>query len=102
MAKNGLLLRPHHAGLSVQIGAEVYAFEALRQQSESRNPNYELGEIYLPEDLSEESDEEEEGSEEEDEVNELPMEDDNRSPTMSRSSPLRRSLSQPHSSSSIM
>ena len=52
MAKNGLLLRPHHAGFAVQIGAELYAFEPLREATPNKIPNYELGEVYLPEDLS--------------------------------------------------
>ena len=43
LAKNGINLRPHHAGLSVQIGAEVYEFEPLREATEARFQNYEMG-----------------------------------------------------------
>jgi hypothetical protein len=47
LAKNGLNLRPHQTGISVQVGAEMYEFEAIRQASVLRIPNYEMGEEYM-------------------------------------------------------
>lgn len=44
LAKNGINLRPHHSGLSVQVGAEVYEFEPLREASEQRLLNYDMAE----------------------------------------------------------
>jgi hypothetical protein len=63
LAKNGLNLRPHHAGISVQVGAEVYEFEAVRESGQVRGYNYEMGEEVMREEVSEQSDEDEaEGS----------------------------------------
>jgi len=47
LAKNGLNIRPHHAGISVQIGAELFEFEALRESTDQKIPHYELGNDYL-------------------------------------------------------
>ena len=47
LAKNGLNLRPHHAGISVQVGAEVYEFEPLREATQIASFNYEMGEEYM-------------------------------------------------------
>ena len=91
LAKNGLNLRPHHNGISVQVGAEMFEFEPVREATTVRIANYELGDGYMREEMSEVSeDDEENGSEEEDDVPDLIAEDNDRSPSTHRSPSLRR------------
>jgi hypothetical protein len=40
LAKNGLLLRPHHQGITLQIGAELYEFETLREAAGVKLPHF--------------------------------------------------------------
>lgn len=51
-------LRPHHTGISVQVGAEMFEFEPVREASDIRIPNYETGDDYMREEASELSEEE--------------------------------------------
>jgi hypothetical protein len=44
LAKNGLLLRPHHQGITLQIGAEIYEFETLREATAVRMGHFDMGE----------------------------------------------------------
>ena len=69
----------------------MFEFEAVREATAQRIPNYCIGEDFMREEVIEGSeDDESNGSEDEDDVPELVADDNDRSPSTHRSPSLRR------------
>jgi hypothetical protein len=58
LIKKGIISKPKHPGISIQIGAEVYTFDAIRGESVPNfEPNEGLPEDYIVEDSGDEENE---------------------------------------------
>jgi hypothetical protein len=67
LVKRGLIIRPKYPGMKVQIGAEVYAFDALRGEPQ---PNFEASDGESDDYLVQDSEMEDENTEESDDIEE--------------------------------